>query len=159
MTRVLQIAAATLVLGAIALVAVWTRSPILAPSLASSAFAQILNPESDSAKPWSNGVGQLCGLAGGFAGVAAAQAAALPPFMAPHPLLYARVLAVVIAAAVAAALQVALKATSPAGGATAIVVAVGAETANLAGFERMLAGIVLVSALGEAARLAVLRSK
>lgn len=159
MRRAIEIGSAALVLAAIALIAVWIRSPILAPSLASSAFAQILNPESPSAKPWSNTVGQVGGLIGGFVGVYLAHAFSAPPFMGTHPLLYSRVLAVAVAAAVAAALQIALRATSPAGGATAIVLAIGAETANLAGFERMLAGIVLVSALGEAARLAVLRAR
>ena len=156
MRRVLQIACGALLLAAIALVSVWLQSPILAPSLASSAFAQILDPHSASAKPWSNAVGQLCGLVAGFAGVYAAHSASLAPFMGAHPLVYGRVLAILIAAAVGATLQIALKATSPAGGATAVILAIGAETANLPGLERMLAGIALVSLLGEAARLAVL---
>ena len=157
--RVLQAVLCAFVLTVIALIAVWAQAPLLAPSLASSAFAQILNPESSSAKPWSNTAGQICGLIAGVVGVHLAGAASIAPFMGTHPLLYARVVAVLIAALLAASLQLALKATSPAGGATAIVVAIGAETANAAGFERMLIGIILVSALGEAARLAVLRTR
>ena len=60
--------------------------------------------------------------------------------MGRHPLLYARVLAV-------------------AGGATAIVLAIGLETANRHGVARLAAGIVLVTALGEAACRRVLRAE
>ena len=159
MTRALtKIVCATLVLTAIALVAMWTGQPLLAPSLASAAFAQILTPETSSARPWGNTAGQLLGLVGGFAGVFASGGFAAPMFTGGHPLVLTRVVAVLVAVAVASALQVALRATSPAGGATAVVVAIGLETANLAGAERMIAGIVLVTVLGEAGRALVLRA-
>ena len=155
---IVQAALAAVVLGVIGLVAVWSGQPLLAPSLASAAYAQILTPQTLSATPWSAGAGQVAGLIGGFAGVFASGAVATPIFMGGHPLVVQRVLAVAIAVVVGAGLQLALKATSPAGGATAVVVAIGAETASLEGAARMVVAIVLVTLLGEAARRVVLKT-
>ena len=156
-TPTVQVVLAALVLGVIGLVAVWTGQPLLAPSLASAAYAQILTPRTSSATAWSAGAGQIAGLVGGFVGVFASGAFAAPMFMGGHPLVDQRVLAAVIAIVVGAGLQLAIRATCPAGGATAVVVAIGAETASLDGAARMLVAIMLVTALGEAARRVILR--
>ena len=159
MTKLIQPLAASIVLGLIGLLAVWSHEPILVPSLGSALFTQIYDASAPSASPWSIGVGQLAGLAGGFLGVAVAFAAPTPSFMGDHALVYARVLAVLIAVPVAAALQMLLRAVSPAGGATALVIALGAEAADWAGGLRMLVGIAVVTGLGEIARRLVLRSQ
>lgn len=60
---------------------------------------------------------------------------------------------------VTSVLQRILRATSAAGGATALIVALGAETATADGAARLAAGILLVTLLGEAARWLVLRTR
>ena len=65
----------------------------------------------------------------------------------------------VIAALLTALGQLSLKAGSPAGGATAVIMATGAETADLAGTARLVVGIALVTGLGEIARQLLLRRR
>lgn len=92
-------------------------------------------------------------------GVFVTGAWAMPQFMGDHALALHRVLAVVIAVLVAGTVQIAAKAKSPAGGATALVVALGVETANWAGAGRLVLGIALVTVLGEAARQVLIRTR
>ncbi|WP_428488318.1 HPP family protein [Rhodopila sp.] len=147
------------VLGIIGVISIWVQAPLLIPSLGSAIFLQTLTPEEPSARPWNTGVGQLVGAAAGFIGVFVAAAASTPHFMADDRLTFARVAAAVIAVLLSAAGQRVLKATSAAGGATALVVALGAETATEAGAIRLFFGILLVTAIGEAARQLILRSR
>ncbi|TLU71082.1 hypothetical protein FE263_18060 [Lichenicoccus roseus] len=72
----------------------------------------------------------------GLIGVFVATAFHTPSFMGSHPLVYARVLAVAIAVPLTVLFELALRASSPAGGATAIVLALGLETANWQGSTR-----------------------
>ena len=146
-----------LILGAIAALSAWTQEPWLAPSLGSALFTQLLSPEEEAAKPYSIFLGQVLGGIAGFAGVFLASATTVPPFFGEHPLVFARVLAVVIAVLLAASFQQVCKAKAPAGGTTAIVVAIGAEMANWKGAVDLLVGIVLITILGEAARRLILR--
>ncbi len=145
------------ILALIAALSVWTQEPWLAPSLGSAAFAQTLSPDHTSAKPYSISVGQLIGLIAGLIGVFVAGATTTPQFMGDHTLVGARVLAVSIAAFLAALAQLLTSATTPAGGATAMVVAIGAETADMMGVIHLIVGILLVTAFGEAARQFLLR--
>ncbi len=147
------------ILGVIAAFSVWAQAPFLAPSLGSAVFTQLLHPEEKSATPYAILVGQVAGAAAGFAGVFIAGAVAVPPFMGGHPLDWARVLAIVITALLAAAAQVLTGALTPAGGATALVVALGAESADWHGVMHLAIGLVLVTILGEAARRAILRQR
>ena len=150
---------ATVVLGVIALVSVWTQQPLLAPSLGSAVFVQVMSPTEASARAWNTAMGQIIGVAAGLTGVFVAGATLSPIFMSAHPLVLARVLAVVIAVPLTVLLESALRANSPAGGATAVLLAIGAETPDLSGTGRLLIGIGLVTALGEAARWLVLRAR
>ena len=159
MNKLIQPLAAGVVLGIIALFAVWSHEPLLAPSLGSALFTQIYSAAEPSASPYNIGVGQVVGVVGGLFGVFIAFAAPTPSFMGDHALVYARVVAVVIAAIVTALLQMILKAVSPTGGATALVVAIGAETADWEGGARLLVGIALVTLCGDIARRMVLRSQ
>ena len=93
----------------------------------------------------------------GFAGVYLAHAANAGKLMGDHDLSWERAAAVAIAVAITAVVQIALKARSPAGGTTAVVVAVGAEMANAAGAVRLVGGIILVAILGEIARQILIR--
>lgn len=129
----------------------------LVPSLGSALFAQALSPEQPSARPYAIGVGQLLGAAAGMAGVFLAGAGEAPAFAGEH-VAWVRVAAVGIAMLLAAGAQMLARARTPAGGATALVVALGAETASWDGTGRLLVGIALVTIVGEGVRRAVLRA-
>jgi len=148
---------ATMVLGLIGLFAVWTQEPWLAPSLGSAVFTQVMTPSDSSAKPANILAGQIIGAIAGFAGVFVAGVASAPPFFGAHTLLLSRVLALSVAACLACLAQLATGFATPAGGATALVVAVGAETASWSGFGHLAVGIVLVTLGGELSRRLVLR--
>ncbi len=145
-------------MAAIAGLSAWLGEAWLVPSLGSAVFAQALSPEQPSARPYAIGVGQLLGVAAGMAGVFLAGAGHAPAFMGEH-VAWVRVAAAVIAMPLAAAAQMLARATTPVGGATALVVALGAETASWAGAGRMVVGIALVTVLGEGVRRAVLRAR
>ena len=145
------------VIGGIALLSVVAQQAWLTPSIAAAAFTQLFNPLQPGARPYSIVLGQIVGALSGFAGVYAAHAANAGKLMGDHDLSWERAAAVAIAVAITAVVQMAVKARSPAGGTTAVVVAVGVETANLAGAMRLVVGIVLVAVLGEIARRILIR--
>jgi hypothetical protein len=156
---VLEPVAAVAVLVVIGGLGLWAHDAWLVPSLGSAVFVQVMTPELPSGRLWSTAAGQAAAMLGGYAGVFVAGAAALPPFMSGHPLLAPRLLAAGIAVAITALLQRALQATSPAGGATALLLALGAVPPTIAGALVLAIGIALVCALGEAARVTLLRLK
>ena len=142
----------------IAALSVWLGECWLVPSLGSAVFTQTLTPHQPGARPYGVGVGQLVGAAAGMVGVFVAGAGDVPAFMGEH-VAWARVLAVGVAVLLGAGVQAALDAKSPAGGATALVVALGAETASWSGAGRLVVGIALVTFLGEMVRQVMLRVK
>lgn len=150
--------AAAIILTAIGAFSLWVQQPLLAASLGSAVFVQTLTPEEKSGRLWPTGIGQLAGLAGGLIGVILAHAEPAPMFMAAQPLVVARVLAACVAVLVTGCLQAALKAVSPAGAATALILALGMETPDWLGIVRLMTGIALVTLLGEAARQMLLRT-
>lgn len=147
-----------LILGVIAGASVLFGEAWLAPSLGSAAFSQMLHSEQPSSKPYSIAVGQILGALAGFAGVAIAGLVHVGPFMGDHGLYAGRILAVVIAVVLVSGAQIVTGAKTPAGGATALIVALGLETTTWMGALRLLVGIVAVTALGEAARRTILRA-
>jgi hypothetical protein len=149
----------TFVLGAIGAFSLRVQDPMLVPSLGSAIFLQTMTPEQPSARAWNTGMGQLIGAAAGFAAVFLAAAEWTPHFMGKNPLTIARVAAACMAVLLTYVVQRILRATSAAGGATALVVALGAETATEDGAIRLVAGILLVTALGEAARWLILKTR
>lgn len=155
--RLAQPFAITLVLGIIAAFALWTQEGWLAPSVAAAAFLQVFSPDQPAARPYSIAVGQIIGGIAGFIGVLVMSAGTAPLFSGAHHLTDGRFWAVLIAVAIASTGQTIAKAPNPAGGATAVVVAMGAETATWAAAGRLLIGILLVTTLGEIARQAMLR--
>ncbi len=148
---------ATVVLAIIAAFGVWAQQPWLAPSLGSAIFTQVFDPDQPAARPYSIAVGESLGAAAGYAGVFVAGAAIAPAFMSGHELVFARVAAVAIAILLTAVAQLVFKATTPAGGATALVVAVGAESADWEGAFHLAVGILLVTVLGELSRRTIIR--
>ncbi len=155
-THIVPPFAVAAVLGAIGAFSAWVQEPLLVPSLGSAIFLQTLTPKEPSARVWNTLVGQLAGAASGFAAIFVFAAEQSPSFMTDHRLLFSRVLAALVAVFLTSVLQQVLKATSAAGGATALVVALGAETATAAGAARLVAGILLVTLLGETARRFIL---
>lgn len=147
------------VLGVIGLVSLWTQQPLLAPSVGSAVFVQVMTPTEPSARAWNTAAGQIIGVGAGMTGVFAAAATVAPTFLANHLLVFDRVLAMIIAVLLTVIFEMLLRATSPAGGATAVLIAIGGESADWAGAGRLLAGILLVTLLGEAARLLILRTR
>ena len=130
----------------------WAGDAWLVPSLGSAIFVQALSPSEPSGKAWNTAMGQFSGELAGYLAVYAAGAAMLPSFMSGHPLDAGRLLAVLIAIVLTVLLQRALSATSPAGGATTILVALGTVPPTLHGAFLLAAGILLVTALGEPVR-------
>ena len=147
----------TAILGVMAALSIWWQQPIIMPSVASVVFLQTMTPTAPSARLWNSAVGQFVGEAAGFFAVFAVSAATAPDFLAHHSLLWSRAAAIVIATCVTGIGQLLLKAISAAGVATAVVVATGVETANWAGAGRLAVGIAVVTVLGEASRLLLLR--
>lgn len=147
------------VLGAIAVFSVVAQEAWLAPSLASAVFSQMLHPDESGAEPVNIAVGQAIGIAAGFFGVWLAGATHAPSLTGDQNLVFGRALAVVIAVLVASTLQLASGKRTPAGGATALVAALGIETITFCGALRMCIGIVLVTVLGETARQLLLRKR
>ena len=156
-SRLLPPVLITAVVTAIAALSVGLDEAWLAPSLASAAYAQALSPQQPDAQPYSILVGQLLGAAAGMAGVFLAAAGEAPAFLGGH-LAWSRVAAVAIAVLLGSAAQMLAGAKTPSGGATALVVAMGMETASWGGAGRLAVGIALVTALGEGVRRAMLRA-
>ncbi len=146
-----------LIIFIIGAVGFWAQQPWLVPSLGSAVFSQVTSPEHPSASPYSIGLGQLIGIAAAFAGIYILGAEHAPALMTGHPVVWTRVGAAALAILIALALQIGSKAMSPAGGATALVLAVGAEVPTAGGALRMVIGILLVILFGEAARRLALR--
>lgn len=151
-----KVVCSAVVLVAIGLLSVWIGQAWLVASLGSATFIQVLTPHEPSARIWPTAAGQACGIVGGYAGVYAAFAWAAPRFEAGDPLAMRRVLAVLVAVAVTAALQLGLRARCAAGGALALLLALGQETPDWAGLARLAVGVALVTFLGEFARRIVL---
>ncbi len=145
------------ILALVGALSIWARQPWLAPSLASALFVQTLTPGERSARLWPTLAGQIAGVACGVAGVYLAHAVRLPSFVDHHALLPRRVVAVLTAVVLTGASQLMLRAVSPAGAATTLIVAMGIETADLAGAARLIGAIVVAGLLGEAARLGILK--
>lgn len=148
--------AAALVLCAVGALGLFAHDAWLVPSLGSAIFVQVLTPKEASASLWSTLVGQLTAVPAGFLGIWATMARAAPPVTSGHPPEPARLLAVAIAIIITVLLQRTLRATCPAGGAVALLVALGTVPPNLHGAMLLVIGIVLVTALGEPARTLIL---
>lgn len=131
---------------------VWAQQAWLAPSIGAAAFTQLFLHSEPGAKPYGIFIGQLIGAAAGFIGVYAVHATTAAKFVGDHDLSYDRLWAIIIAVAISAFVQAFARAKSPAGAATALVVAIGMETPDLLGAFRLVVGIALVTILGEAGR-------
>ena len=140
------------ILGALAAFSVAAQEAWIAPSLASAVFSQLLHPRDSGSHPVNIVLGQVIGMMAGLGAVAVTGQMHAPRLMGDHDLVAGRAVAVALAALLAAVLQTATGKKTPAGGATALVVAIGIETVSWIGVVRMLVGIGLAGVLGELAR-------
>jgi hypothetical protein len=145
------------VIGLIGAAGAWASEPWLIPSLGPSALVQIMTPRQPSARPWNTAIGQFVGLAAGFASVYALGAAAAPEVASGQPLTWARVAAAALAIGLTAAGQALLRAVDAPGAATSLLLALGKIKPTLYGAFLIVAGVLLVTVLGEAVRWLVLR--
>ena len=150
-------AAAATVLCAIGAIGLAAHDAYLVPSLGSAIFVQVMTPKEPSASLWSTLIGQLVALPAGFIAVYCCGVEAAPAFLSGHPLAAGRPLAVAIAVVLTIAAQRALKATSPAGGAVALLFALGTTPPTGHAALLLCVGIVLVTILGEPCRMLILR--
>jgi len=150
--------AAALILFVIGILGIAAHDAWLVPSLGSAVFVQVMTPGQPSGRLWNTAVGQLVAVAAGFAAVYAVGASTAPAFMTGHPLVMARLLAAALGIILTVLLQRGLQATCPAGGAVVLLIAVGTIPATAFGAVSLIAGIALVTVLGEVGRLAVLRA-
>ena len=121
------------ILGVLAGFSVLAQEAWIAPSLASAVFSQLLHPDDSSSRPSKIAIGQVIGVAAGMAAVALAGQIHAPKLMGDHDLVTGRAVAVTLAALFASSLQAATGKKTPAGGATALVVAIGIETVSWLG--------------------------
>ncbi len=152
-------AAVAIVLCVIGAIGVAVHAAYLVPSLGSAMFVQVMTPKEPSANLWSTLIGQLVALPAGFFAVYVCGAEVAPAFLSGHPLAADRLLAVAIAVVLTIVAQRALRATSPAGGALALLLALGATPPTGQGALLLGVGIVLVTILGEPCRMLILRQE
>jgi hypothetical protein len=150
---VIPAVAAAVVLCAIGAISIAAHDAYLVPSLGSAIFVQVMTPKEPSASPL---IGQLVALPAGFIAVFSCGADTAPAFLSGHPLSPDRLLAVAIAVILTILAQRALKATSPAGGAVALLLALGTIPPTAHGALLMSVGIILVTILGEPCRMLIL---
>ncbi len=149
--------AAAVVLCAIGAIGITAHDAWLVPSLGSAIFVQVMTPKEPSASLWSTLLGQLVALPAGFIAVFVSRAETAPTFLSGHPLEPDRLLAVAIASILTILAQRSLKATCPAGGAVALLLALGTTPPTGHGALLLAIGIVLVTLFGEPMRMLILR--
>jgi hypothetical protein len=155
---VLPTLASAAILAAIGAIGLVAHDAWLVPSLGSAIFVQVMTPKEPSAHWWNSLVGQIIAVPAGFLGVYVTRAQAAPEFLSGHPLEPIRLAAVAVAIAATVLAQRGLKATCPAGGAVALLIALGTVPPDLHGAALLGIGILLVTLLGEPARLLILRA-
>jgi len=130
----------------------WVGLPWLFPSLGPTVFLQVHTPQLASARPWNVVAGHFAGIAGAAAGVLLTGAGSAPSVLSDDILTWPRVWASVIAMALTIAIQVPLKASHPPAAATALLIALGGFRLAPRDMMILLLGVLLIAALGEAAR-------
>lgn len=144
--------AAGAVMAIIGIAGVMAGVPWLFPSLGPTIAIQAETPEAAVAKPWNVIVGHFIGAAVGIACVRLTTLAGEPPVNVSLTLSATRVAAAAFAVFASMALQRVLKARHPPAQATTLLVVMGALASDLRGAFVLLAGILLVAALGEVVR-------
>jgi hypothetical protein len=156
-TRVLPALASAAVLAVIGATAWATGVPWLFPSLGPTLAIQTEAPSHVVARPWNVVAGHLIGAAVGIASVWATGAVHEPAVNVAHAVSTARFVAAIVAMFASMALQALARASHPPAQATTLLIALGALEADAHGALVLVAGVVQVAILGEAARRMRLR--
>jgi CBS-domain-containing membrane protein len=141
------------VIGLIGLVAVWAKLPLLFASLGPSVAIQTASPQRRSARAWNVAVGHLIALGVGVAALYASGAIHTPGFFDSHPLSLLRVAAAAFAIAIGILLEFLMKAWHPPAASTSLLVTLGIVELSPTGIGAVVAGVILVTVFGEAARI------
>jgi CBS-domain-containing membrane protein len=144
--------AAALVLGLVGLGGILAGVPWLFPSLGPTVAIQASTPTQPSARPWNVCAGHLIGLACGIAAVHLTGAVDLPGVTEAHALSGPRLAAAVLAVLLSMGLQAAARARHPPAEATTLLFALGAMQPDLRSALTVVAGVALVTVLGECGR-------
>jgi hypothetical protein len=126
--------------------------PWLLPSLGPTAVLLAISPAHPTARPWNIFVGHLGGVVAGFAAVLLLGAQDAPVVLTSGELVVSRVLAAGLAVALTIVLGDLLRAPHPPAAATALLVALG-SIATLDKALWLVAGVAVITVLGEAVRL------
>jgi CBS-domain-containing membrane protein len=138
-----------LVIGLLGLV---THQPLLFPSLGPTAFLQTETPEQPGARPYNVVVGHVVGLLAGFLAVWVFGATETPSVLATHDLTAPRVWASALAVALTLLGGLLLRASHPPAAATTLLASLGGFPPTLRSTATVMAGVVLVTLLGEGLR-------
>jgi hypothetical protein len=145
------------VIGLIGASGVLAGEPWLIASLGPSVLIQIMMPRQPSARPWNTAIGQYIGMAAGFTSVYALGAVWAPEVTAGQPMTWIRVAAAALAIGLTVLGQGLLHAIDGPGASTSLLIALGKIKPTLYGAFLIVAGVLLVTVLGEAVRWVVLR--
>lgn len=138
--------AAAVVAAAIGALALVLRQPLLFPSLGPTALLQIEYPEHGSARFYNTIVGHLAGAAAALLCVIIVGANRLPP--ATEQVSLGRVVAASVALGLTIGATRLLRASHPPAASTTLLVALGGFPATVSSAATIIAGVVLVAAIG-----------
>jgi hypothetical protein len=155
--RAVPAAVAALVIGLIGLFGRLAGHPWLFASLGPTIVLQTTVPQLPMTRPWNVAVGQLVGLGAGFAAIYATGAMHAAPFLAGHSLTTVRVEAAALAIFLGIVLEAVLRASHAPAAATILLIALGVSPPTWSTVITLICGIALITALGELARLAMIR--
>jgi hypothetical protein len=133
-----------------------TREPLIFASLGPTAYELVEQPLARSARPYNVVVGHLIGLASGFFALYILKAWSAPEVLVTGGVSAERLWAVTIAATLTTILTLIARAGQPAAIATTLLVAMGAMQSRR-GALAIVAGVVIITVIGEPARLLRLR--
>jgi hypothetical protein len=142
-----------LVMGVVGALGLWTGQAWLFPSLRLTIFLQAVTPHAPAARPWNTLAGRAIDVAAGFAALFLFAAQHAAPVMSTDVLSASRAGATALAVGATVALQLALKAQHPPAVATTMLITFGGLKPDWHTVLVIVAGVVLVAALGEGARL------
>ena len=139
-------------------IGVLTGQLLLFPSLGPTVVMQAHLPRHGSSRFYNIVVAHLVGLAAGDVCVFVLGLAHAPSVFAIHALSPARVIAVALSLLLAITLEITLRASHPPAAATTLLVALGSFKPNVRDSIAVVAGVLLVAAVGELVRQSRLRS-
>ncbi|GHF44024.1 CBS-domain-containing membrane protein [Deinococcus metalli] len=138
-----------LVVGGIGLLA---HQPLLFPSLGPTAFLQTETPDQPSARAYNSVVGHAMGLLAGFLAVWLFGASSAPSVLATHTLTSPRVWASALAIILTVLVGLLLRASHPPAAATTLLASLGGFPPTVRSAVTVMAGVLIVTALGELLR-------